>query len=70
MKENLITNEKNNNIDNNSIANEEQLFREIKKMLYIKYLNLFFSIFRLFLMFYSLSSLGYLSFFGGQQIFI
>ena len=69
MKENLITNEKNNNIDNNSIANEEQLFREIKKMLYIKYLNLFFSIFRLFLMFYSLSLLGYLSFFGGPTNF-
>ena len=56
MQENLITNDKPNN---NEIAKEKELFKEIKKMLYIKYLNLFFSIFRFSLMFYLLSLLGY-----------
>ena len=71
MKENLITNEenKNNNINKNTIANEEQLFKEVKKMLFIKYLTLFFSIFRLFIMFYSISLLGYLTFFAETSNF-
>jgi len=56
MKDNLITTDKPNN---NEIAQEKELFKEIKKMLYIKYLNLFFSIFRFSLMFYLLSLLGY-----------
>ena len=56
MKENLIITDK---PINNEIAQEKELFKEIKKMLYIKYLNLFFSIFRFSLMFYLLSLLGY-----------
>ena len=49
MNENLIIN--NNNSDN---INEKQLFKDVKKMHYIKYLNLFFSIFRAVLVFYQI----------------
>ena len=52
MKENLIT----NGIENkkNEISQENNLFKEIKRMVFIKYLNLFFSIFRFCLMFFIL----------------
>ena len=59
MKENLINIIITDKPINNEIAQEKELFKEIKKMLYIKYLNLFFSIFRFSLMFYLLSLLGY-----------
>ena len=53
MNENLInhTTSKNSK-DNNTIIQENILLGEAKKMSYIKYFNLFFSIFRFFLMFY------------------
>ena len=72
MKENLITNEENQNKNTNkkAIANEEQLFKEVKKMLFIKYLTLFFWIFRLFIMFYSLSLIGYLTFFAEPNFYV
>ena len=56
MNENLITDNNNDNI-NNTIAREKILFKEVKKMTFIKYLNLFISIFRFFLMFYLLTLL-------------
>ena len=57
MKENLIT----NGIDNkkSEIAQENNLFKEIRKMVFIKYLNLFFSIFRFALLFFILALLPY-----------
>ena len=56
MNENLITDNNNDNI-NNTMAREKILFKEVKKMTFIKYLNLFISIFRFFLMFYLLTLL-------------
>ena len=50
MKENLIENE------NNNENQEKILFKEVKKMSFIKNLNLFVSIFRFFLMFYIVPS--------------
>ena len=58
MNENLITDNNNDNI-NNTIAREKILFKEVKKMTFIKYLNLFISIFRFFLMFYLLNCINY-----------
>ena len=59
MNENLIINEGNNinnNNNNNIINNNEQdiLMKEIKKMFFIKYLILLFSLFRFILMFFIL----------------
>ena len=56
MKENLITNDQTNK---NEIVGEENLLKEIKKMSFIKCLNLSLSIFRFSLMFYILSLLQY-----------
>ena len=58
MKDNLITNYqeiKSNN--NNPQSQEASLLKEVKKMLVIKYINLFFSLSRLFIMFFTLSLL-------------
>ncbi len=58
MKENLITNYKEISNNNNILSQENSLLKEVKKMLIIKYINLFFSLSRLFIMFFSLSLLS------------
>ena len=63
MEENLINN-------NNENIHERILFKEIRKMFYIKYLNLFFAIFRLILMFYLLSLLTYLPTMLNDSLFL
>ena len=58
MKENLITNYKEISNNNNILSKENSLLKEVKKMLIIKYINLFFSLSRLFLMFFSFTLLA------------
>ncbi len=57
----LITNNNNDNeVNINKNLNEKVLFKEVKKMNIIKYLNLFFSIFRFTIMFFLISYYDYL----------
>ena len=57
MKDKLITNYQEIKSNNNPQSQEIILLKEVKKMLIIKYINLFFSLSRLFIMFFSLSLL-------------
>ena len=59
MQEKLIINDINNNIKTNEILQEKELLGEVKKMCFIKYLNLIFAIFRLILLFFLLLLLAY-----------
>ena len=68
MKENLITNYQEIKSNNNAISQETILIKEVKKMLIIKYINLFFSLSRLFIMFFSLTLLN-IPFYRPQNLF-